>query len=34
MIDTGDIFTRLRGTNIVNDLDVDSIAGEYKKKFV
>ena len=30
MIDTGDIFTRLRGTNIINDLDVDSIADEYK----
>jgi hypothetical protein len=33
MIDTGDIFTRLSGTNIINDLDVDSIADKYKKKF-
>jgi hypothetical protein len=33
MIDTGDIFTQLSGTNIINDLDVDSIADKYKKNF-
>jgi hypothetical protein len=33
MIDTGEIFTQLRTTNITSDLDVDSIAEEYKTNF-
>ena len=33
MIDTGDIFTKLRATNMTSDLDVDLIAEEYKKIF-
>jgi len=33
MADTGDIFTRLRATNMIDNLDIDSIADEYKTNF-
>ena len=33
MIDTGDVFTQLRATNITGATDTDSIAEEYKTKF-